>query len=70
MHGLKKTYTDLEESTRSEIEKLTNEILKSQKTVLDLEEKSNHFSTVNDRKYMQIWDMNIESANELVDKVR
>ncbi|XP_076626610.1 dynein regulatory complex protein 1 [Colletes latitarsis] len=69
MNGFKKTYTDLEESTRLEIQRLTNEILKSQKAIIDLEEKSNHLATVNDRKYMQIWDMNIETANELVDKI-
>ncbi|XP_053988810.1 dynein regulatory complex protein 1 isoform X1 [Hylaeus volcanicus] len=69
MNSLKKTYTDLEESTRLEIQKLTNEILKSQKAILDLEEKSNHLASINDRKYMQIWDMNIDTANELVDKI-
>lgn len=70
INNLRKTYTALEESTRAEIQKITNQILKSHTAIIDLEEKSNHLTVVNDKKYMQIWDMNIETANELVDKVR
>ncbi|XP_050578989.1 dynein regulatory complex protein 1 isoform X2 [Bombus affinis] len=69
INNLRKTYTALEESTRAEIQKITNQILKSHTAILDLEEKSNHLTVINDKKYMQIWDMNIETANELVDKI-
>ncbi|XP_015430872.1 PREDICTED: dynein regulatory complex protein 1 [Dufourea novaeangliae] len=69
INGLKKTYTDLEESTRLEIQKLTSEILKSQKALVDLEKKSTTLANINDKKYMQIWDLNIKTANELVDKI-
>lgn len=70
VNDLKKNYVDLEESTKLEIQKLTNQILKSHKAILDLEEKSNYLAVVNNRKYMQIWDMNIETANKLVNKVK
>lgn len=60
----------MEESTRMEIQKITNQILKSYRAIQDLEEKSNNLAEINDKKYMQIWDMNIKTANELVDKVR
>ncbi|XP_076675333.1 dynein regulatory complex protein 1 [Andrena cerasifolii] len=69
INSLKKTYAELEESTRLEIQKLTNQILKSHKAILNLQEKSNHLAANNDTKYMQIWDMNIKTADELVDKI-
>ncbi|XP_078045047.1 dynein regulatory complex protein 1 [Augochlora pura] len=69
LNHLKKTYTELEESTRLEIQKLTTEIAKSQKAVEELEEKSNNIAAINDKKYMQIWDLNIQTADELVDKI-
>ncbi|XP_026666774.1 dynein regulatory complex protein 1 [Ceratina calcarata] len=69
INNLKHTYAQLEESTRMEIQKLTNQILKSHRAVLDLEEKSNYLATINDKKYMQVWDMNITAANELFDKI-
>lgn len=60
----------MEENTRTEIEKLTDQVVKARKNILDLIEKSNHFTSINDKKYMQIWDMNMKHANELLDKVR
>lgn len=69
INNLKKTYSDLEESTRMEIQKITNQILKSHRAIQDLEEKSNNLAEINDKKYMQIWDMNIKTANELVNKI-
>lgn len=69
INNLKKTHSDLEESKKMEIQKLTNQILKSQKSVLELEKKSDYLAIINDKKYMQVWDMNIKTANELIDKV-
>ncbi|CAL7946984.1 unnamed protein product [Xylocopa violacea] len=69
INDLKQTYTQLEESSKAEIQKLSNQILKSHKAILEVEEKSNYLATINDRKYMQIWDMNIKTADELVDKI-
>ncbi|XP_024890506.1 dynein regulatory complex protein 1 isoform X2 [Temnothorax curvispinosus] len=69
INGLKKNYTELEENTRLEIQRLTDQVIKAHKNILDLVEKSNHFTRINDKKYMQIWDMNAKNANELLDKI-
>jgi len=66
---LKKTYGELEENTRLEIQRLTDQVIKAHNNILDLIEKSNHFTKINDKKYMRIWDMNAKNANELLDKV-
>lgn len=70
INTLRKEYAELEENTRIEIERLTDQVVKARKNILDLMEKSNHFTSINDKKYMQIWDMNVKNANELLDKVR
>ncbi|GAB1866000.1 UPF0407 protein CG10958 [Camponotus japonicus] len=69
INNLKKNYAELEENTRLEIQRLTDQVIKAHKNILDLVEKSNHFTSVNDKKYMQIWDMNAKNANELLDKI-
>lgn len=60
----------MEENTRLEIQRLTDQVVKAHKNIFDLLEKSNRFTVVNDKKYMQIWDMNAKSANQLLGKVR
>ncbi|XP_011882774.1 PREDICTED: dynein regulatory complex protein 1-like isoform X2 [Vollenhovia emeryi] len=69
INGLKKHYTELEGNTRLEIQRLTDQVVKAHKNILDLVEKSNHFTRINDKKYMRIWDMNARNANELLDKI-
>ncbi|KAK2580856.1 hypothetical protein KPH14_005933 [Odynerus spinipes] len=69
INELRKTYTKLEESTRSEIQKLTDQVLKAHKNILELEVKSENFTNINEKKYFQVWDMNVKRANELVDKI-
>lgn len=66
---MKKNYAELEENTRFEIQRLTDQVIKAHKNILDLIKKSNHFTSINDKKYMQIWDMNAKNANKLLDKV-
>lgn len=67
---MKKSYAELEKNTRLEIQKLTDHVIKAHRNILNLVEKSNHFTRINDKKYMRIWDMNAKYANELLDKVR
>ncbi|XP_032669249.1 dynein regulatory complex protein 1 isoform X2 [Odontomachus brunneus] len=69
INTLRKDYAELEENTRTEIEKLTDQVVKARKNIFDLVEKSSHFTNINDKKYMQIWDMNMKHANELLDKI-
>jgi len=66
---LKKEYVQLEENTRIEIQKLTEQVVKAHKNILELTIKSNHFTSINDKRYMQIWDMNAKNANLLLNKV-
>lgn len=66
---LKKNYAELENSTRLKIEKLQDQIIKTQKSIEELQSKSNHFTYVNDRQFMQIWEMNTRNADKLLDQV-
>ncbi|XP_025154296.1 dynein regulatory complex protein 1 [Harpegnathos saltator] len=69
INALKRDYVELEENSRIEIERLTDQVVKARKNILDLVEKSNHFTSINDKKYMQIWDMNVKNANGLLNKI-
>lgn len=69
INNLKKHYSELEENTKMEIEKLSKQILKAHRNIVELEEKSILFSAVNEKQYMDIWDMNTENANDLLQKV-
>ncbi|XP_057325450.1 dynein regulatory complex protein 1 isoform X2 [Microplitis mediator] len=66
---LKKNYAELENSTRLKIEKLQDQIIKTQKSIEELQSKSNHFTHVNDRQFMQIWEMNTRNADKLLDQI-
>lgn len=69
MTNLKKNYSDLEDNTKLEIDRLTSQIMKAHRSITELEEKSVHFTRVNEKQYLDIWNMNTETANELVKKV-
>lgn len=69
MNELKKSYVKLEEDSRTEIQGLTDQVLKAHKNILELEDKSQYFTDVNEKKYFQVWDMNVKRVDELVDKV-
>lgn len=69
MNELKKSYVKLEKDTRTEIQGLTDQVLKAHKNILQLEDKSQYFTDVNEKKYFQVWDMNVKRVDELVDKV-
>ncbi|XP_014480631.1 PREDICTED: dynein regulatory complex protein 1 [Dinoponera quadriceps] len=69
INALRRDYAELEENTRTEIERLTDQVVKARKNILELVDKSTHFTNINDKKYMQIWDMNMKNANELLDKI-
>ncbi|KAH0952940.1 hypothetical protein HN011_007629 [Eciton burchellii] len=69
INGLKKEYVQLEGNTRIEIQKLTDQVVKAHKNILELTIKSNHFTSINDKRYMQIWDMNTSNANLLLNRI-
>lgn len=69
LNNLKKDYAEMDANTKTEIQKLTDQILKLHKNILELEEKSNQFTDVNEKKYFQVWDMNVEIAENLLSEV-
>ncbi|XP_011493818.1 PREDICTED: dynein regulatory complex protein 1 [Ceratosolen solmsi marchali] len=69
LDSLKQNYKILEANTNMEIEKLSNQIIKYRKNITELLEKSNHFTRISEKQYLDIWDMNTQTANELVDKI-
>lgn len=69
VNDLKKNCAELEESGRQKIEKLQDQLVKAHKNIRELELKSNHFTSVNDKQYMQIWEMNTKNADKLVNEV-
>ncbi|XP_066594845.1 dynein regulatory complex protein 1 [Prorops nasuta] len=66
---LKEQYSQLEQNMKGEIKKLVDQIVKSRKSMLDLERKSRHFKRVNQKQYSEIWKMNVENANEMMEKI-
>ncbi|XP_043476968.1 dynein regulatory complex protein 1 [Leptopilina heterotoma] len=66
---LKKTYSNLEENTKLEMQKLSDQVLRAHKNILDLEEKSDLFTAINEKNYMEIWEMNSKIANDLFQKI-
>jgi hypothetical protein len=69
INTLKQNYGNLERNTKLEIEKLSKQILKARQNIIELEDKSDHFTRVNEKQYLDIWNMNTQNANELVEKV-
>ncbi|XP_033227866.1 dynein regulatory complex protein 1 isoform X2 [Belonocnema kinseyi] len=69
INDLKKSYVDLEEKTKLEIQKLTDQVLRAHKSILELENKSDHFTAINEKQYLEIWDMNSKIADELLQKI-
>ncbi|XP_020710437.2 dynein regulatory complex protein 1 [Athalia rosae] len=69
VNGLKKTYVELEENTRLEIQKLSEQVIKTHKSILELEQKSNHFTAINEKQYKKIWNMNANSVGDLANKI-
>ncbi|XP_015599307.1 dynein regulatory complex protein 1 isoform X2 [Cephus cinctus] len=69
INGLKKNYAELEENTKMDIQKLTEQVMKAHKNILELERKSDHFTRINEKQYLQIWDMNAKKAEGLVEKI-
>ncbi|KAJ8681141.1 hypothetical protein QAD02_016928 [Eretmocerus hayati] len=67
--NLKKTYSDLRENSKLEMERLSNKILKAHKSIASSEERRKHFTRVNEKRYLDIWNMNAEHCNEMVKKI-
>lgn len=69
MNSLKKLHSDMKIKTNIKIEKIQEQVIKSQKNIQELEAKSNYFIINNDKQFMQIWEMNKNIANDLVEEI-
>ncbi|KDR12480.1 dynein regulatory complex protein 1 isoform X2 [Zootermopsis nevadensis] len=69
VNNLKKKIAETEESTETESARLTEEVMRLQHNILDIEKKADHFAEVNDRKYQQVWELNRDTAKTVLDKV-
>lgn len=66
---MKKKISEAQTSFESEKDKLTAEVMKMHRQIMDLENKADTFSEINNKKYEQIWQMNQEEATSLLNKV-
>lgn len=66
---LRKKIRDKTESTTAEVDKLTADIAKFHAGIVDLEKKGDLFTEINEKKYMQVWQMNYDECLKKIDKV-
>ncbi|XP_063916676.1 dynein regulatory complex protein 1 [Zophobas morio] len=69
INSLRKKNNDYHTQTTQQIEKLTVEIKKLCKNILDIENKADHLAAVNNEKFKKIWNMNKKRADELFTRV-
>lgn len=69
INDLKNKIADYETVTTNKVKKLKTNIKSLQKNIVDVENKADHFAKVNDEKFNQIWDMNKESCDRLLQKI-
>ncbi|XP_069705691.1 dynein regulatory complex protein 1 isoform X2 [Periplaneta americana] len=67
--NLKREIAETEKSTKIESEKLTEEVIKLQHSIMDIENRAEHIAKVNDRKYQQLWKLNQDAAEKLLKKI-
>lgn len=66
---LKNKIQETERHCEMETSKLTKDIKKLHKNIMDLEEKSDVISEINEKKYQNVWQMNQDEGEELLKKV-
>jgi dynein regulatory complex protein 1 len=69
INNLKKDISKTEKSTETESAQLTEEVIRLQRSIVDIHSKADHFAEMNDRKYQQVWELNRDAAKKLLDKV-
>ncbi|PSN49548.1 Dynein regulatory complex protein 1 [Blattella germanica] len=68
VNTLRKKIAEIDKSMQTESSHLTGEIVKLHHNIVDIQNKSEHFAEVNDQKYRDVWNLNKESAHNLLDK--
>lgn len=66
---MKKKISETQTNFDCEKEKLTAEVMKMHRQIMDLEDKADIFSEINNKKYEKIWQMNQDEATSLLNKV-
>ncbi|XP_056630501.1 dynein regulatory complex protein 1 homolog [Diorhabda sublineata] len=66
---LKKKVYDYKKSSFNQIKKYKETIKKLQKSILDIEVKADNFSSINDRKFHQLWEINKKECLDLLNKI-
>lgn len=69
INNLRRKNQDYDETTKNEIERLTSEVMKMQKCVVEIEHKAVSLSKINDQKYNKVWDLNVANANTVLNKI-
>jgi len=69
INNLKKEISETEKSIETESARLTEEVIRLQHSIMDIDNKADHFAEMNDRKYQQVWELNRDTAKKLLDKV-
>ena len=69
INNLKKEISETEKSIETESARLTEEVIRLQRNIMDIDNKADHFAEMNDRKYQQVWELNRGTAKKLLDKV-
>jgi hypothetical protein len=69
INNLKKEISETEKSIETESAWLTEEVIRLQHSIMDIDSKAEHFAEVNDRKYREVWELNRDTAKKLLDKV-
>jgi len=69
INSLKKEISETEKSIETESARLTEEVIRLQHSIMDIDNKADHIAEMNDRKYQQVWEMNRDTAKKLLDKV-
>lgn len=69
INDMKKKISKYETTTTNNINKLKANIKSLQKNIIDVETKADHFAKVNDEKFHQIWDLNKDTCDRLLQKI-
>ncbi|KAH0821897.1 hypothetical protein GEV33_000894 [Tenebrio molitor] len=69
INSQKKKNNEYHTQTMQEIEKLTAEVKKLCKNILEIEKQADHIAAVNNMKFKNIWDMNKARADNLFQRI-
>lgn len=69
INDLRKKISEYESSTNNRIKKLTEDIKKLHRNILEVEAKADRFAQTNDEKFHKIWEINRKVCVEVLNKI-